>query len=164
MDKTEIKIGYLPGIIGRITELHGIYYHMFWKFDSFFEAKVASELSTFVNRYNENQDRLWSILLDGRIEAAIAIDGIDAHGQGAHLRWFIVANRFQGTGMGTRLIEAAINFCREKNYHQLYLWTFKGLDAARQLYEKHGFSLVEQRVGSEWGIEVTEQRFELRLD
>ena len=163
MDKTEIKIGYLPGIIGRITELHGIYYHMFWKFDSFFEAKVASELSTFVNRYNENQDRLWSILLDGRIEAAIAIDGIDAHGQGAHLRWFIVANRFQGTGMGTRLIEAAINFCREKNYHQLYLWTFTGLDAARQLYEKHGFSLVEQRVGSEWGTEVTEQRFELRL-
>ncbi len=164
MDKTEIKIGYLPGIIGRITELHGIYYHMFWKFDSFFEAKVASELSTFVNRYNENQDRLWSILLDGRIEAAIAIDGIDAHGQGAHLRWFIVANRFQGTGMGTRLIEAAINFCREKNYHQLYLWTFKGLDAARQLYEKHGFSLVEQRVGLEWGTEVTEQKFELRLD
>ncbi len=163
MDKTEIKIGYLPGIIGRITELHGIYYHMFWKFDSFFEAKVASELSTFVNRYNENQDRLWSILLDGRIEAAIAIDGIDVHGQGAHLRWFIVANRFQGTGMGPRLIEAAINFCREKSYRQLYLWTFKGLDAARQLYEKHGFSLVEQRVGSEWGIEVTEQRFELRL-
>ena len=164
MTIAEIKIGYLPGIIGRITELHGIYYHMFWKFDSFFEAKVASELSTFVNRYNENQDRLWSILLDGRIEAAIAIDGIDVHGQGAHLRWFIVANRFQGTGMGTRLIEAAINFCREKNYHQLYLWTFKGLDAARQLYEKHGFSLVEQRVGSEWGTEVTEQKFELRLD
>ena len=137
---------------------------MFWKFDSFFEAKVASELSTFVNRYNENQDRLWSILLDGRIEAAIAIDGIDAHGQGAHLRWFIVANRFQGTGQGTRLIEEAITFCREKSYRQLYLWTFKGLDAARQLYEKHGFSLVEQRVGSEWGTEVTEQKFELRLD
>jgi len=75
-------------------------------------------LSTFVNRYNENQDRLWSILLDGRIEAAIAIDGIDVHGQGAHLRWFIVANRFQGTGQGTR----------------------------------------------EWGTEVTEQKFELRLD
>lgn len=159
----ELRLGYLPGIIGRITELHGSYYHQFWKFGSFFESKVASELSAFSKRYKENRDCLWSVTISGQIEASIAIDGIDAHGQGAHLRWFIVANRFQGTGTGTRLIEEAITFCRQKNYHRLYLWTFKGLDAARHLYEKHGFSLVEQQVGTEWGTEVTEQRFELCL-
>lgn len=163
MSATEIRIGYLPGIIGRITELHGIYYQRSWNFGSFFEAKVASELSNFINRYNENRDCLWSVWLDGWAEAAIVIDGIDAQGKGAHLRWFIVADPFQGTGIGTRLIQAGITFCREKNYSQLYLWTFKGLDGARHLYEKHGFSLAEQRLGKKWGTEVTEQRFELIL-
>jgi hypothetical protein len=33
--------------------------------------------------------------------------------------------------------------------------------AARHLYEKTGFRLVEQRRGSQWGVEVNEQRFEL---
>ena len=43
------------------------------------------------------------------------------------------------------------------------LWTFAGLDAARRLYERAGFRLAEERRGTQWGIEVTEQRFELCL-
>jgi hypothetical protein len=37
--------------------------------------------------------------------------------------------------------------------------TFKGLDAARHLYEKHGFSLVHEVPGTQWGTEVIEQEF-----
>jgi hypothetical protein len=45
----------------------------------------------------------------------------------------------------------------------VYLWTFQGLDAARRLYEKHGFRLAEEREGSQWGERVLEQRFVLDL-
>jgi hypothetical protein len=42
----------------------------------------------------------------------------------------------------------------------VYLNTFKGLDAARALYDRAGFRLVAEATGSTWGREVTEQRFE----
>ena len=40
------------------------------------------------------------------------------------------------------------------------LWTFKGLDAARHLYERHGFRLAEEYAGAQWGVNLVEQRFE----
>jgi hypothetical protein len=48
----------------------------------------------------------------------------------------------------------------QQGYKRVYLNTFAGLDAARHLYEKHGFVLILQQIGQQWGCEVTEQRFE----
>jgi hypothetical protein len=53
----------------------------------------------------------------------------------------------------------AMEFCRNNKYDSVYLWTFKGLDSARHLYEKYGFSLTEESSGEQWGTLVTEQRF-----
>lgn len=164
MSNIEIKDGYVPGSIGRIAELHGTYYHKHWGFGLFFEAKVATGLSIFLERYEKNRDGFWTVSVGERVEGAIAIDGIDAEGKGAHLRYFIVSNVLRGKGVGGQLINTAINFCRNKNYQRIYLWTFEGLDAARHLYEKMGFVLVEQFQGMQWGKQVNEQRFELELE
>jgi len=40
-----------------------------------------------------------------------------------------------------------------------HLWTFRGLDAARRLYESVGFSLVEELKVTQWGQEIDEQRY-----
>ncbi len=157
----EFRIGgYTPGAIGRLAELHAVYYHLHWDFGLFFEAKVASELSAFLSRADEARDRFWTVRRDGRVEGAVAIDGIDAGGEGAHLRWFILSEEARGRGLGNRLMDAAMGFCDGSGYRRVYLWTFKGLDAARHLYEKHGFQLVEAREGEMWGRRVLEQRFE----
>jgi len=161
----DIKIakGYIPGSIGRVAELHGTYYHKNWHFTSFFEAKVATEISEFMGRYNEEKDGFWTASIGGRIEGSITIDGIHADKEGAHLRWFIVSDVLRGKGNGNWLINEAIDFCRKKKYQRIYLWTFKGLEAARHLYEKNGFQLVEEFTGNQWGAQVKEQRFELSL-
>jgi glycerol-3-phosphate dehydrogenase len=52
---------------------------------------------------------------------------------------------------------------RERVAQRLGLWTFDGLEAARHLYEKAGFRLAHQQRGTQWGIAVDEQRFELEL-
>jgi GNAT superfamily N-acetyltransferase len=163
MSEFKIFKGYVPGTLGRVTELHGVYYHDHWRFGLFFEAKVAVELSGFLKRYDENRDGFWTVLIDGCVEGSITIDGIHGNSVGAHLRWFIMSDDLRGKGAGNQLINTAINFCRSKEYNKIYLWTFEGLSAARHLYEKVGFKLVEEHKGTQWGTKVNEQRFECSL-
>lgn len=158
-----ILTGYIPGAIGRMVELHGTYYHQDWGFGLFFEAKVASEMSEFLSRFDPSRDGFWVLCKNGRVEGGIAIDGIQAETAGAHLRWFILSSEVRGRGFGNRLLKEAISFCREKRYIRIYLHTFEGLYPARHLYEKFGFKLTHQAEGTQWGTKVTEQTFELIL-
>ena len=163
MSNVEIARGYIHGCIGRIAELHGTYYHDHWGFGLFFEAKVATELSKFLGRYNEKRDGFWTASLEDRVEGSITIDGIHTESEGAHLRWFIISSKLRGHGVGNTLMEKAVDFCKSSNYYRVYLWTFDGLHAARHLYEKFGFRLVEQHEGKQWGAKVNEQKFVLNL-
>ena len=160
----ESSIGYRPGIIGKISELHAKYYSVHWNFGHFFEVKVATELSNFINKYNKIKDRIWSLSIENNIEGAITIDGTSDNKNIAHLRWFIISDKLKGKGAGNYLMEQAISFCKEVGFEKVYLWTFHGLGPARHLYEKFGFKLVEERSGEQWGTTVTEQRFELKLE
>jgi GNAT superfamily N-acetyltransferase len=159
----EIANSYVPGAIGRITELHGTYYQQHADFGLYFESKVACELSEFLRRYDSARDGIWLALSSGRIEGSIVIDGIEADTEGAHLRWFIVSDSLRGNGVGSKLITIALDFCHIRKYKKIYLWTFEGLNAARHLYEKHGFRVTQQQRGNQWGSEVNEQRFESHL-
>lgn len=165
MSKPGSKIinGYRPGSIGRIAELHGTYYHEHWGFGLFFEAKVATELSAFLKRFDDQRDGIWLATVNNRVEGSLMIDGIDAIDKGAHLRWFILSDVLRNMGVGRQLIQQAIDFCTTKGYSKIYLWTFQGLDAARHLYETVGFQLKKEQRGVQWGREVTEQYFELNL-
>jgi len=146
-DMVEIT-GYQPGAIGRITELHGTYYSKHWDLGLYFEAKVATELAAFLSRFNPARDGLWLAKVGGEIVGAIVIDGINAEGEGARLRWFILAENCQGRGIGNQLMQEAMTFCKNAGFKRVYLTTFAGLDAARHLYEKHGFRVCHEEDGS----------------
>ncbi|RTZ95017.1 MAG: GNAT family N-acetyltransferase [Deltaproteobacteria bacterium] len=163
MSDIRVNKGYFPGAIGQVTELHGTYYHSHWGFGLYFEAMVATGLSTFLKRYDESRDGFWTVSEKERVVATISIDGVHVESKGAHLRWFMVAEHLHGKRIGHQLLHTAIDFCRKKKYSTIYLWTFEGLHVARQLYEKNGFVLAGQRQGREWGTTVTEQWLELKL-
>ena len=156
-------IGYYPGVVGKITEIHAVFYHQHWGFDVSFETQVGSELSAFISRFDESRDGLWIAMKDGEFAGSVAIDGQKAHTDGARLRWFIVAPEFQNAGIGKKLISQAIEFCRLKKYPKVFLWTFEGLDAARRLYEQEKFRLSDVHDVNQWGQHIKEQKFELVL-
>lgn len=155
----KIITGYTPGLIGRITEMHARYYSNASGFGAAFESVVASGLSDFVNRLERPMNEVWTISTAGQILASIAIDGEDLGEGTAHLRWFIVDEALRGTGAGKQLLVSAVDFCQQNEFSKIDLWTFSGLDAARHLYEKHGFKLAEEYEGDQWGETVTEQKF-----
>lgn len=156
-----ITTGPRPGCIARITALHADYYARSSGFGIPFEARVARELADFCLAYDATRDGLW-LALDaaGQVQASIAIDGSHAADKGAHLRWFITSDTTRGSGIGRRLLGAALAFCETQPYGKVFLWTFDGLAAARHLYEQAGFVLTHAQSGEHWGKTVTEQRFE----
>jgi GNAT superfamily N-acetyltransferase len=163
---SEIQLtGYIPGAIGAITQLHGRYYHEHWHLGLYFEAKVATELSAFLMRFEAAHDGLWLARNGEKIVGAIVIDGKDAAGEGARLRWFILDPAYQGQGIGNRLMDAAMDFCKKVGFRRVYLTTFAGLDTARHLYEKHAFRLCREEDGSHLTgkSSLVEQVFELIL-
>lgn len=163
MEALDIVNGYVPGSLGRVASLHGIYYAKHWGFGVFFELKVATELAAFLSAFNPARDGFWTVSIEGEIEGSITIDGSHGMTEGAHLRWFITSDALRGQGEGDRLLLTAMGFCRACGYPRVYLWTFAGLGAARHLYERHGFVVTEEHRGTQWGAEVLEQRMECDL-
>lgn len=103
---------------------------------------------------------LWIAEVDGEIAGSIAVtkssDGV------AQLRWFILDNQYQGLGIGKKLMETALNFCKEQGYQQVFLWTVNILGAARHLYRKYGFERTEEKSNDEWTENtIIEERWDL---
>ncbi|MBL28562.1 MAG: MarR family transcriptional regulator [Rhodospirillaceae bacterium] len=159
VDAAELVAGYRPGVIGRAAEMHARFYAREAGFGQFFESKVATEFAAFASRLDRPANGLWSAVYGEQIVGTVAIDGEDMGPSAAHLRWFIVADGYRGAGVGRRLLGEAVAFCDRLGFAETVLWAFRGLDAARRLYESAGFVLAEERPGNQWGREVVEQRF-----
>jgi GNAT superfamily N-acetyltransferase len=165
MTKSEIRIvpGRVAGLKEAIVKLHMDHYGPVSGFDNAFETVVGEGLKGFFPRLDSSVNQIWFLHNDKEILGSIAIDGEDLGANIAHLRWFIVGKSARGGGWGQKLLEAALLFCDQQNFREVHLWTFEGLDAARALYEKFDFSLIEQREGDQWGTVVTEQKFVRKL-
>lgn len=157
----DLHLGYRPGCIGRITQLHALFYARAVGFGLPFESQVAAGLARFCDHYTPGRDGLWLAEEHGVLHGSIVIDGSRYKEHGAHLRWFITSDECRGKGVGSHLLNAAMAFCQSSGYRHVHLWTFDELHAARHLYEKHGFRLSHSQRGSQWGKEVNEQRFTL---
>lgn len=103
--------------------------------------------------------QLWVAEREGKIVGSIAIVQKGEHA--AQLRWFGVSTEIQGMGIGNRLLETAMAFCRERHYTDVILWTINILKPARHLYGKHGFSPTQTKPNHEWAdVELIEEKWE----
>jgi GNAT superfamily N-acetyltransferase len=159
----EFVEGYIPGVIGRITELHGIYYGQVWGSVPGFEAMVATELAQHLSRYTPGRDLLLTAHLDGRLVGSILVDGTQSELPGARIRFVIVEQESMGKGIGRELMERAIAFAREAGFKTAYLWTVRGLHQSFSLYQRRGFDVVEEFESDQYGVPHTHLRMERTL-
>jgi GNAT superfamily N-acetyltransferase len=155
-----IRHEFKPGDIGYLTYLHGTLYAKDCGWDESFETYVAVPLSEFAKSRTE-REKIWLVEKDATIAGSIAI--VEASTHVAQLRWFLLHPDLRGRGIGRFLIDDAIRFCREQGYHSIFLWTEAGLVAAARLYLAVGFQLTEEKTHEQWGMMVTEQRYDLNL-
>ena len=149
-----------PGDFGAIVAMHGTLYADEYGFDATFEAYVAGPLAEFVLRASP-RERIWVEARGGAVVGCVAIvmaaEGI------AQLRWFLVHPSARGTGLGRRLLDAAVSFARAAGYARIVLWTVAGLEAAQHLYQQTGFVCVEAAPVRRWGVDVIEEKHQMAL-
>ena len=155
----QIVSGYQPGLIARITDMHARYYSRTSGFGQRFESVVAGGLASFCDRPSSPFNGIWAAVHHDAIIGSIALDGEDLGDNIAHLRWFIVDDGARGNGIGRRLLATALNVADTQGFSETHLWTFRGLEAARHLYESNGFTCVAEYPGDQWESTVLEQQF-----
>ncbi|HUF13167.1 MAG TPA: GNAT family N-acetyltransferase [Longimicrobiales bacterium] len=150
-----------PGDIGWVVHRHGVLYAREYGWDYRFEAYVAETIVPFGLHHDPARERLWLAEIGERIVGSIAI--VSGQADAAQLRWFLVEPDSRGMGIGRRLIDETLAFCRATGRRRVYLLTVTGLDAAAHLYTAAGFRLTEQIPAARWGAEVVEERYDLTL-
>jgi GNAT superfamily N-acetyltransferase len=160
VQNARVVAGWTPGAIGRIALLHARHYAQSHGFGLAFEARVATELAAFLTAFQPTRDHFATVLLDGEVEGAVAVDG---SGDPARLRWFILSEAVRGRGLGRRMLAEAISAARGAGHRRLELSTLTGLDAADRLYRDAGFRLEEEHAGAHWGTPAVERTLVLDL-
>lgn len=155
--RTDIR----PGDLGRIALMHGRVYAREFGWDARFEGYVARTLADFIDDYDPVRDRLWLADADDALVGSVAI--VHAPGDVAQLRWFLVDPVARGRGLGRRLLDDAVDFCRAAGYGRVFLLTVRDLEVAARLYREAGFVLAGEEPDQLWGARVVVQRYELAL-
>ena len=147
------------GDIGWVTHRHGILYAQEYDWDSHFEALVAQIVSDFINNYKPARERCWIAEMNGEIVGSVFV--VQSSDTVAKLRLLLVEPKARGLGLGTRLVEECIRFARRSGYKKLMLWTNSVLVEARHIYQKTGFTLIEQEAHHSFGHDLIGETWEL---
>ena len=141
--------------IAKIVERHRIIYHV--------EYGYNSEFGDYVENFAKGDiDCIWIAELEGAFAGCISVVRVDD--RTAQLRKFLVEPKMRGQGIGKKLILCLIEYCKEKRYEKIFLWTVDELITARKLYEEFGFVLTEEKPEKMlWGQNLIEQRWDLSL-
>src|ERR1035438_92534 len=119
----EIHRGYEPGLVGRVGELHGRYYATAWGSGAPFEMLMTREFCDFIEQYDAETDLVLSAHISGMLVGSISILGQNPGPDGVQLRFFLVDPGHQGCGAGKVLLSIALEWCRERRFRKIFLWT-----------------------------------------
>jgi DNA-binding MarR family transcriptional regulator/predicted N-acetyltransferase YhbS len=164
--RAEDRGGYLlrphrAGDIGWITARHGVLYAREYGWDAQFEALVAEVAAKFLRAGNPRRECCWIAERDGENVGSVML--VEESEAVAKLRLLLVEPDARGLGIGARLVQECLRLARECDYEKVTLWTNSVLTAARRLYQKAGFRMVDAQPHHSFGRDLVGETWELVL-
>jgi DNA-binding MarR family transcriptional regulator/N-acetylglutamate synthase-like GNAT family acetyltransferase len=150
-----------PGDMGWIVSRHGAIYAEEYGWDQRLEALVAEVVAAFLRNFDPARERCWIAERDGENLGSVML--VKETARVARLRMLLVEPQARGLGIGARLVEECIRFARQAGYRKITLWTHSVLTAARHVYQRAGFQLVDRRAHDEFGKRLMGETWDLRL-
>ncbi len=150
-----------PGDFGWIVNRHAELYAQEYRWLEPFEGLCAQIVADFVNKNDPSRERCWIAEMDGENVGTMMLvnDGAEV----ARLRLLLVEPKARGLGIGARLTDEAIRFARAAGYRKITLWTHSVLTAARQIYQKAGFTPMRSEEHQSWGQPVVSEHWDMDL-
>lgn len=150
-----------PGDVGEMIRLHGMLYKRECGYDTAFEGYVCHTFADFITRYDPAKDRFWLAQRGGQMVGSIAV--VSHTPEKAQLRWFLLLPEMRGRGLGKRMLQSAMDFCREQHYRTVFLETTDDQQKAIRMYEQAGFRQTDARDAYAWGVRHRELTFTAEL-
>ena len=154
--------GLKPGDLGLVIARQSILYTEEYGWNDDYEALVARILADFHQSFDPARDAAWIAEMDGRMAGSIFLVHGDDPDAGK-LRRLYVERDALGAGVGQMLVTACIDRARAVGYKRLDLWTNNVLSAARRIYERAGFLLVDETPHHSFGKDLVGQTWSLVL-
>ncbi|MEB2282691.1 GNAT family N-acetyltransferase [Lysinibacillus xylanilyticus] len=113
-------------------------------------AYFDPQLNDLYQYYNNlKHANYWVVELDGEVVGGIGIAPFSEQDKVCELQKLYLSPKAQGLGLSKKLMETALSFA-SKHYEKCYLETMHELKTACILYEKFGFTLLQEPLpGSE---------------
>ncbi|NJP50806.1 MarR family transcriptional regulator [Streptomyces sp. SBST2-5] len=151
-----------PGDLGWIVQRNGALYAAEFGWNAEYEGLVARIVADYAHTHDPALERVWIAELDGQPVGCVMCVRDQAPGT-ARLRLLLVEPRARGLGLGDRLVGEVVAFARDAGYRELTLWTNDVLAAARRIYRRHGFTLVDEKPHHSFGKDLVGQDWRLDL-
>lgn len=160
---SEVQLrGLRTGDLGMVTARQAMIYADEFGWDQGYEALVARILADFHDQFDLERDAGWIAEIDETMAGSIFLVRGDHPGQ-AKLRLLYVEPFARRAGVGAMLVAACVDQARALGYEHLVLWTNSVLVSARRLYERFGFTLIEEAPHRSFGQDLVGQTWSLAL-
>jgi DNA-binding MarR family transcriptional regulator/GNAT superfamily N-acetyltransferase len=151
-----------PGDMGWVVQRHGQLYWQEYRYDERFEALVAKIVGDFIENLDPARERCWIAELNCENVGSVFL--VQKSKTISKLRLLLVEPSARGLGIGGKLVTECVRFARDVGYKKMMLWTQSELGAARAIYQKVGFELVEEKRHRSWGRkDLVAETWELTL-
>jgi DNA-binding MarR family transcriptional regulator/N-acetylglutamate synthase-like GNAT family acetyltransferase len=148
-----------PGDLGWVVQRNGAIYAEEYGWDASYEALVARIVADYAGRADPREAGWIAEVDSAPVGCVFCMRKDDA----AQLRLLLVEPAARGLGIGDRLVAECLAFARRAGYPEIVLWTNDILTAARRIYQRFGFELVDSAPHHSFGHDLTGQNWRLSL-